>query len=289
MSYIPHLLIYLNIYLIVAMSLNLVVGYCGLLTLAHAGYFALGSYVYGLSTLKLNFDFFSASALAIAVPTLLSLLVSLPAWRLRGNFFVLVSLAIQALIFSALYNLTNLTNGPFGLSGIAKPTFLGQPLSNAWSILFLTTGITFICGVTVAILLRSPWGRLLQAVRDDDLAAQSLGKQTHWIKMQVFAIACGLVGLAGALYASYVGYIDPSLASLDESILMLSMVIVGGVGNVIGPLVGAGVLLAIPEVLRFVAMPESMAANVRLLLYGVLLVVMMHIRPQGIAGRYRVE
>jgi branched-chain amino acid transport system permease protein len=289
MSYVPHLLIYLNIYLIVALSLNLVVGYCGLLTLAHAGYFALGSYVYALSTLKLHCDFFSASGLAIVVPALLSVLVSLPAWRLKGNFFVLVSLAIQALMFSAFYNWVSLTNGPFGLSAIAKPTVWGQSLTSPWSILGLMTAVTLVCGAIVGVLLRSPWGRLLQAVRDDELAAQSLGKQTRWIKVQVLAIACGMVGLAGAMYGAYVGYVDPSLASLDESILMLSMVIVGGVGNGLGPMVGAVVLLAIPEVLRFVALPEAEAANVRLLLYGLLLVMMMHARPQGLAGRYRVE
>jgi branched-chain amino acid transport system permease protein len=289
MSYIPHLLIYLNIYLIVALSLNLVVGYCGLLTLAHAGYFALGSYVYALSTLKLHCNFLSASALAIVIPALLSGLVSLPAWRLKGNFFVLVSLAIQALMFSAFYNWVNLTNGPLGLAGIAKPRLAGLVLTNAWSILGLMTGMTLVCGTIVGVLLRSPWGRLLQAVRDDELAAQSLGKPTRWIKVQVLAIACGMVGLAGAMYGAYVGYVDPSLASLDESILMLSMVIVGGVGNVLGPMVGAAVLLAIPEVLRWAMLPESVAANVRLLLYGVLLVVMMHARPQGLAGRYRVE
>jgi branched-chain amino acid transport system permease protein len=130
---------------------------------------------------------------------------------------------------------------------------------------------------------------LLKALRDDELAARGLGKNTRIAKVQVFAIASGMVAVAGALYAAYVGYIDPSAASLDESVLFICMVIVGGVGNFRGPLVGALMLLAIPEALRFLAIPDAIAANLRLMAYGVLLVVMMHFRPQGLAGNYRIE
>jgi branched-chain amino acid transport system permease protein len=126
-------------------------------------------------------------------------------------------------------------------------------------------------------------------MRDDELAARGRGKTVRLVKVQVFAVACGLVAVAGALYASYVSYIDPTSASLDESILMLSFVLVGGVGNFRGPLVGAFVLLAIPEMLRFVDMPSAVAAEVRLMAYGLLLLLMMHHRPQGIAGVYRPE
>jgi branched-chain amino acid transport system permease protein len=129
----------------------------------------------------------------------------------------------------------------------------------------------------------------LKAVRDDELATQGLGKNTRLVKLQVVAIASGLVAVAGALYAGHVRYLDPSSASLDESILMLSMVIVGGLGNFRGPLVGAALLILLPEALRFVALPDSIAANMRLLIYGVLLIVMMQFRPQGIAGDYRME
>jgi branched-chain amino acid transport system permease protein len=135
----------------------------------------------------------------------------------------------------------------------------------------------------------SPWGRLLKAMRDDELAARGLGKNIRLVKVQAFAVACGMVAVAGTIYASYVSYIDPSIASLDESILMLCMVIVGGGGNFRGPLVGALVLLSIPELLRFVNIPDVMAANIRLMVYGLLLVLMMHFRPQGLAGEYRLE
>ena len=122
------------------------------------------------------------------------------------------------------------------------------------------------------LLIRSPWGRLLKAIRDDELAARSLGKNSRLVKVQVFAVACALAAVSGAIYCSYVTYIEPSAASIDESILLLSMVLVGGVGNFRGPLVGAFVLLAIPELLRLAQLPDATAANLRLLAYGGLLV-----------------
>lgn len=124
-------------------------------------------------------------------------------------------------------------------------------------------------------------------MRDDELASRGLGKNTRLLKIQAIAVSCGFVAVAGALYAAHIRYIDPSAASLDEGILMLSMVIVGGVGNFRGPVVGAATLIALPEVLRFLRLPDALAANLRMFIYGLLLVVMMHVRPQGIAGEYR--
>jgi branched-chain amino acid transport system permease protein len=126
-------------------------------------------------------------------------------------------------------------------------------------------------------------------MRDDELAARSLGKNVRLLKTQVFAVASGLAAVAGAIYASYVGYVDPSIASLQQSILMLCMVIVGGVGNFRGPIVGAVVLIAIPEILRFIDITDTAAANIRLMAYGLLLIAVTHFRPQGLAGSYRFE
>jgi branched-chain amino acid transport system permease protein len=299
MNYVLSLFIYLNIYAIVALSLNLVVGYCGLLTLAHAGYFAVGGYAYAIATLQWHWEFGPAVILAALLAGILSLAVSLPAWRFKGDFFVMVSLAVQALLFSLIYNAAdtnatlgswkNLTNGSFGIPGIPKPIVLGFQFQTIASIAWLTCLVALICGGVCWLLLSSPWGKLLRAMRDDELVTRGLGKHTRWAKVQAFAIACGMAGIAGALYAAYVNYMDASSASLDQSVLMLCMVIVGGVGNFRGPLVGAFLLLAIPEVLRFVAIPDTIAANLRMMLYGVLLVVMMHVRPKGVAGEYRID
>lgn len=299
MNYALHLLIYLAIYAIVALSLNIVVGYCGLIALSHAGYFAIGAYACAIAMLKLHWNFFPAAGLGVVAAALLSLAVSLPAWRFRGDFFVLVSLAVQVVLFSLLNNWTkpgtdfgtlqNLTNGSFGIAGIPRPVLFGVSLDGMGGMAVLACGLALLCALVAWLLSISPWGRLLKCLRDDELAVRGLGKNVRAAKMQAFAIACGMAALAGALYAAYVGYIDPSSAALDQSILMLCMVIVGGAGNFRGPLVGALVLLAIPEGLRFAHVPDAAAANLRLIAYGLLLVLLMHFRPQGIAGEYRVE
>ncbi len=299
MNYLLHLLIYLNIYVMLALSLNLVVGYCGLLTLAHAGYFAIGAYTYALATLKLGMGFIPAGLLTVGVAAILSLAVSLPSWRFKGDFFVMISLAVQTLVFSLLHNWfspnaqpgtwANLTNGPFGLAGISKPVIGSIKFATIGSIAALSTVLALSAGMVIWLFVSSPWGRLLKAMRDDELAARGLGKNTRLAKVQAMAIACAFAALAGAIYSSYVSYIDPSSASLDESILMLCMVLVGGVGNFRGPIVGAFVLLAIPELLRFAHLPDAVAANIRLLAYGGLLVAMAHFRPKGLAGEYRLE
>jgi len=299
MNYLLHLLIYFDIYVIVALSLNIVVGYCGMLTLAHAGHYAIGGYAYALLSLVLGWGFLPAMLASLLISAFLSLAVSLPAWRLKGDFFVLASLAVQALFFSLIYNWSdanfplgswrNLTNGPFGISGIPKAEVLGLKLANSAQFFFLATGVASLCAFIVWRLTASPWGRLLVAMREDELAARSLGKNTRLLKVQALAISSGLVAVAGALYAAYIGYLDPSSASLDESILMLSMVIVGGVGNFRGPIIGALILIALPELLRFLTLPDALAANLRLATYGLMLVLMMHFRPQGIGGEYRLS
>ncbi len=289
MNYILHLFVYYEIYVIVALSLNLLIGYSGLLQVAHAGYFGVGAYASALAVTKLGLGFGLSLLFSAVVAGALSLLVSLPAWRFRADYFVMISLAVQVVIYSAIYNWTSLTGGPLGMSGIPRPAILGSVFATPSSICVLYGLIVALVAGILALFKLSPFGRNLQAMRDDELAARSLGIQTRTLKVQAFLIASAMVGISGGMYAAYMSYIDPTSFSLDSSILMLSMAIVGGTGNIRGPLIGAAVLIGLPEVLRFLAIPDSVAANVRLLAYGLLLILMMHWRPQGLAGKYRFE
>lgn len=299
MSYVLHLLIFFDIYVIVALSLNMMVGYGGLLTLAHAAYFAVGGYVYALATLVLGWGFIPAILLSLCITAFLSLALSLPAWRFSGLFFLIISLAVQALLFSLFYawfepgaevgTWANLTNGPYGLAGVPKPAFGGIKIDSIAGVAGVASAVALACVGISWLVLVSPWGRMLKSIRDDELAARGLGKNVRLAKVHVCAVACAMVALAGALYVAYVGYIDPQSASLDESILFLCFVLVGGVGNLRGPLLGALILLAIPEALRLLDLSDALAAEVRLMAYGLLLVLMVHLRPQGIAGEYRLE
>ena len=299
MSYILHLVILFDIYFIVALSLNIIVGYCGLLTLSHAAFFGIGTYAYALSVLAWGWGFLAGAALGIGLAAAASLILSFAAWRFRGDFFVLISLSIQFALFSVINNwhkpgddvgtLTNLTNGPYGLGGIPRPTIFGYEFVSVESIVILFTVIAVLFMLFCWRLLSSPWGRMLQAMRDDELAARGLGKYVRLAKVQAIAIACAMASFAGVLYASYISFIDPATASLTDSLLLLTMIIIGGVGNTFrGPLVGAFVLLAIPEALRFMDLPDQLAAELRLLIFGTLLIGMMHLRPQGLAGNYRL-
>lgn len=289
MNYLFHLLIYFEIYAIVALSLNLLIGYGGLLQVAHAAYYGIGAYAAALLWMKLGIGFFPGLLAGASTAGLLSLLVSLPAWRFKGDYFVMISIAVQTLIYALLYNWTDLTNGPFGISGIPRPVIFDYEFVTTGSISLLYGALALALGALVARMKWSPFGRALQAMRDDELAARSVGIPVDLLKLQAFALASALVGVAGGLYAAYVSYIDPTSFGLNESILMLSMVIIGGTGNVRGPLAGAAVLILLPEALRLLEMPDSVAANVRLLAYGLLLVIMMLLRPQGIAGVYRYQ
>lgn len=289
MNYLFHLLIYFEIYAIVALSLNLLMGYGGMLQVAHAGYYGIGAYAATLFWTSVGWGFFPGLAMAAFTAGIFSLMVSIPAWRFKGDYFVMISIAVQTLIYAALYNWTELTNGPFGISGISRPGIAGYNFVTTGSIAVLYGLLAMGLGLIMAMLKWSPFGRALQAMRDDELGARSVGIPVDWLKLQAFAIACAMVGMAGGMYAAYVSYIDPTSFSLNESILMLSMVIIGGTGNVRGPLIGAAVLILLPEALRFLHLPDAIAANVRLLVYGLLLVVMMHLRPQGLAGTYRYQ
>ncbi len=289
MNYFFHLLVYFEIYIIVALSLNLLIGYSGLLQVAHAAYFGVGAYAGSLLMLKLGFGFLPALIFSGIVAAVFSLMVSLPAWRFRGDYFVMISLAVQVTLYSIMYNWVDLTNGPYGLTGIPKPAILSSEYATPGSVAALYAVIVALLAGILGVLKISPFGRSLQAMRDDELAARSIGLPVRKLKVESFLIASAMVGIAGCMYASYVRFIDPSSFTLDESILMLSMVIVGGTGNIRGPVVGAAVLIALPELLRFLSMPDTVAANVRLLAYGLLLIVMMHLRPQGLAGKYRFE
>lgn len=299
MNYIFHILIYLNIYIILALSLNLVVGYLGRLNLAHAAFFGIGAYAYALVILKLNAGFLSAVSAAMLLAAVFSLSLSLPSWRFKGDLFVIITLAVQFFVHGVIHNWSsssaavgswrNLTNGPFGISGVSKPVILGTQLDTIGAILALSLTLMIVSAYVFFRLTRSPWGRLLKCLRDDELALRGLGKGIRLAKVQVFAISCAMAALSGAIYSSYVSYIDPSSASLDESILLLSMLCVGGVGNFRGPIAGAIILVLIPEMLRLTPLPSVYAPNIRLMAYGLLLIIIVHFRPQGLAGEYRLE
>lgn len=277
------------IYLILALSLNLLIGFTGLLSIAHAAFYGIGAYISTLLMVKLGFNFFLTIPLAILGAMIFAVIVALPSLRLKRDYFLLSTLAFQIIIFSILYNWIPLTRGPYGIPGIPKPKILGFEVGEIPIYFILAVLISFLIFLIFQQLYSSPFGRVLKSIREDEIVTNALGKDPTKFKIEAFIIGGGLAAIAGSLYASYVTYIDPTSFTLDESVFILSIIIIGGTGNLKGPIIGTVIMIFLPEILRFLRIPDTIAPNMRQIIYGALLVILMRIRPQGILGEYRFE
>jgi branched-chain amino acid transport system permease protein len=286
MEYLLHILILIGIYTILSVSLNLIVGYTGLLSIAHAAFYGVGAYIAALMALNLHSPFLVNIVCAVILSGLLGVLVGIPSLQVRDDYFVIATFAFQVIIFSVLNNWVSFTGGPMGLPGIPQPTVFGVTISSHFGFLLL---VGFFCALTLWItgrIVRSPFGRVLKAIREDEVFAQTAGKNVAAHKVLVFMIGAGMAAVAGVLYAHYISFIDPTSFTVMESIFILTIVIIGGAGSMWGPVLGAVVLVVLPELLRFVGLPSAVAANLRQIIYGGLLVAMMMWRPQGLLGEY---
>jgi len=216
-------------------------------------------------------------------------LVGIPSLRIRDDYFVIATFAFQVITFSVLNNWISFTGGPMGLPGIPQPTIFGLRISSHGGFLVL---VGVFCALTLCVtqrIVRSPFGRVLKAIREDEVFAQSAGKNIAAYKVLVFMLGAGMAAVAGVVYAYYISFIDPTSFTVMESIFIISIVIIGGAGSMWGPVVGAIVLVTLPELLRFVGLPSAVAANVRQILYGGLLVAFMMWRPRGFLGEYAFQ
>ena len=264
----------------------MIVGHTGVLSIAHAAFYGVGAYVAALMALKLHSPFLINIICAVILSSLLGALVGIPSRRVRDDYFVIATFAFQVITFSVLNNWVSFTGGPMGLPGIPQPTIFGLTISSHAGFLLL---VGFFCALTLWVshrIVRSPVGRVLKAIREDEVFAQAAGKNVAAYKVLVFMIGAGMAAVAGVMYAHYSSFIDPTSFTVMESIFILSTVIIGGAGSLWGPVVGAIVLVTIPESLRFLGLPSSLAANVRQIVYGGLLVVFMMWRPRGFLGEY---
>lgn len=286
MDYLLHILILIGIYVIISISLNLISGYTGLISLAHAAFYGIGAYVSALLALKFGSYFMVNMALAIILAGILGALIALPSLRIHDDYFVIATFAFQVITYSIMNNWVSLTGGPMGLPGIPQPAVLGIVISSHLEFLILVAFFALLTYLLAYCLINSPFGRVLKAIREDEVFALSLGKDVNRYKISVFIIGAALAAIAGSLYANYITFIDPTSFTVMESVFMLSIVIIGGTGNLLGSVVGAVMLVIIPELLRFLGLPSAIAANFRQILYGSLLVVFMMFRPQGLLGEF---
>lgn len=289
MDYLFYILVLVNIYAILAVSLNLLVGLTGLISIAHAAFMAIGAYSTGLLLTGAKMNFFVTVGVGMLVAAAISALLALPSLRVKGDHYIIASFGFQVIIISILLNWTSLTRGPFGIMGIPRPAVGGVTFKSYQALFLLSGALAALCALVSWRLSTSPFGAVLRAIREDELAAQALGKNVTRFKVLVFVLGCSLAAVAGSLYAAAASFIDPFSFDIAESIFVLAIVIIGGKGNILGSILGAAVLIALPELLKFLAVPAAIADPVRRMLYGALLILFMRFMPAGLiperAGR----
>jgi branched-chain amino acid transport system permease protein len=273
-----------EVYVLLALSTNLLVGIVGIFSVSQAAVFGVGAYIVAFLLMNDILSFVPALLVAAAGCVALNILVTLPSLRVAGDYFVVTSFGIQLLATAVFTNWTEGTGGANGLPGIPPPTVLGFEIASTGQFLLLSSMALAAGCVSFWLIMRAPFGRLLRAIREDELAVAAAGKNVLRAKVSAAALAGAFAGIAGGVYGTFLSFIDPSSFDLDASILMLTMVVVGGARTLVGSIIGPFLLLALPQLLTLVEIPTTIAAAMRQLLYGVLLIAFMLFRPQGLAG-----
>ncbi len=272
------------IYVLLGLSTNLLVGIAGIFSVSQAAVFGVGAYIVSYCLMNEIMSFLPAMLVASAFCVALNVLVTLPALRVSGDYFVVTSFGIQLLATAVFINWTTGTGGANGLPGIPPPDLFGFALDSNMLLVMLCLSAMVLGCVAFWLIMRAPFGRLLRAIREDELAVAAAGKNVLRAKVSAAAMAGAFAGSAGGLYATFLSFIDPSSFDLDASILLLTMVVVGGARTLAGSIIGPFLLLALPQVLTLIDIPTTIAAAARQLIYGVLLIAFMLFRPQGLAG-----
>lgn len=289
MGYILHIVIMLNIYIMLVLSANLPIGMARLLTMCQAAFYGIGAYISAFFLMQFNMPFVVIAIAVMILTGAFSWLVSFASVKLKNDYFILATLGFQMIVYTVLYNWTDVTRGPYGIPGIPGIKIFGVwELSGVWAYAVITFATMFVVVWLFWLIKNSPYGRLLKAMRADEISVQALGRNTVVARSWAFFLSAAISGLAGLFYASYVSYIDPTSFTLDESIFIISALFIGGTGNIKGPVVGALFVVLLPEILRFVGMPDAIAANMRQIIYGLSLILVMYFRPQGLVGEKSV-
>jgi branched-chain amino acid transport system permease protein len=280
-AYLLHLAILAGIYIILTVSLNLIIGYAGQISLGHAAFFGVGAYASALMALQGHFPFLLAALGAMLAAAGSGLALGLPTLRLKEDYLAIVTLGFGVILDLVFLNL-EITGGPEGLAGIPSPSLFGLSFGPAGRYLLLVAVAVALVLILTWRLVESYHGRALRAIRADETTAQVMGINTQAYKVAVFTLAAALAGLAGSLYAHYITFINPESFGLHTSILILAMVVLGGMGSMTGAVLGAVILTALPEMLRQFQSYQD-------LVYGALLVGLLILRPEGLLGRGKLS
>jgi branched-chain amino acid transport system permease protein len=278
MEYYDGIVIIVGLYVILATSFNLIIGYGGLVSIAHPVFFALGAYTSAILSRDLGMPVPLAMVAGMIVAMVASAALALPSLRVSGDYLLIASIGFQLGVLEVIKNL-RFTGGAGGFTNI--PPFLIRDFGReAYVALVLVVMVGVI--LLVRLVARSDYGRAMTAMRDDELAFSSVGRDAMLMKLAIFGLGSGLAGVAGALYAHYFRFITPEQFEILQSSTILTMVVVGGMRTTCGPIVGALLLEALPQAITFLNMPPSVLGPIQGLLFTGLVLVFMFFRPQGL-------
>ncbi len=290
------------IWAILSVSLNLVVGFTGLLSVGHVGFFGIGAYTVAILTSDAKYEqlrteaiptfgwpFFAALPLGVLLAGVIALAVGVVFNRFRDDIYVLVSFGFAIISFNVFLNWRNLTRGAFGIHEVARPQVGGWTLDGEFVFLVFVLAFLALIVLLAWFIVTSSFGRVLTAIREDEQAIAVFGYRTTHYKLAVWTISAMMAGLAGGLFASWTTFVDPNSFILLESMLLVAIVILGGLATIWGSLLGAMAFVLLEEGMRFLPfLPTIHVGQARLVVLGILLVLLMLFRPQGLVGRYRL-
>jgi branched-chain amino acid transport system permease protein len=275
-NYGTYLLTLWCVYIMVALGLNLTVGYAGQISLGQAAFFGIGAYI-GAILMKAGWTFLAVLPVAALACFVVGLALGFPALRVQHHYLAFATLGFNVLVYLFIRNEEWLTGGTFGISGIPRPELFGFAFKSSMGFFYFTLVSTIVLAAVLAWILRSPWGRAFAALRDNPIRAESLGVNITAYTLLAFAIGAAFGGIGGVYFASLVEFIEPAPFAVTASLSMFLMVIVGGSGRFFGPVLGAGLVILLPEWLRFMQ-------NWYLVIFGFAVVALMVWLPEGLLG-----
>lgn len=276
-EYILNVGVLAGIYVILTMGLNITNGWTGLMSFGYAAFYGIGAYTAAILSTRYGAPFWATFAAAGIVAGLFGVAIALPTLRLKGIFLALITIGFQEIVFLVTLNWTSLTRGPMGIPGIPPPSLGGYSFSSNRDYFYLILALNVLTIFVVSRIMDSRVGRMFIAIREDDVAAQSVGIPVFPARILSFVISTFMAGVVGAFFAHHARFVSADSFRLDETFVILTMLIVGGMGTLIGPIIGAVFLVILPEAARFLA-------HYREIVYGTILVTVILFRPQGIAG-----
>jgi branched-chain amino acid transport system permease protein len=284
-AYLQNIAVLFCINAILALTLNFIMGYAGIFSLAHAVFFGVGAYATAYIAMHASDSLLLCMAASAAISAILSMALALPALRVRGEYFVAASLGLQVIGVTIFSEWKSITGGLGGMIGIPRPKLWGYTFNDDTAFLMLALVVLGIVVGITALLVRGSFGRSLMAIRDSESAAQTYGKHVNAVKTLSVAVAAGLAGVAGSLYAFYISFINVESFVLETSILLMAMVIIGGTGTLFGPIVGAALLMSLPAALTYLPfLPPTELGSIQQIIYGLAMVLLMMFRPGGLVG-----